>query len=641
MNRTGGALAVLSAAFLCMTVPAAAQPPASVGLPLRSIHASGNWGTNELVVAEWEADRTRPLVPPEYIEWLGGLHVNWLGLSVALTYDDSMDSTVERNTEYLPPSDDVSFSDDALRQLIREFREHGIDVYLTLAFQASGAQMSARPVERWQLGDPGGEDGVPCCDTGILPENWPWRPGHPDHRRFVAEFWETYTQHAVHVARLAEEEGVRLFSLGTETDSLFRTRPGGHFTNDFGSELLAMVSRVRAVYSGLLTYDQHYGVLVDRGPGSAGSDHLWNDLDLDLVGVSAWFPLVDSPPSTVMSVESLRESYERVFRDYLIPLATRNPNRPIVFLEYGAPSAVEAPVDPAGDWTVEPFVFTDMNGNGIDDGNETQANIYRALLDTMSDHPGLIDGVFWWGNWMTTADMWAGYWATRRTSAIRDKPAGEVVRSVYAAWRDRASRPPERIGALPPVMMGIDDATASIDVAGAFRNPDGDRLMYRATSSAPAVAATSVSGSTVTVTPVAAGTATVTVTAIDPSGLSVAQSFGVTVTATATGSFTDDPLVPGVTPVKAVHFTELRTRIDALRVTAGLQPFGWTDPVLGPRVTPIRLVHLLELRSALSAVYEAMGRSAPSFTDTSLEAGRAVIRSIHLMELRAAVVALG
>ena len=417
MKWSGGSERVLYVA-LCATVTLAgllplevlAQPAdtllrsasgsTSVRFPLRAIHASDNWGTNELIVAEWEAtDRAGSLVPVEYIEWLQGLDVNLIGLSVALTYDDSMDSTVERNTGYLPPQDDVSFSDDALRQFIREFGQHGIGVYLTLAFQSYKAQTSDRPVERWQLGDPN----IPCCE--ILPQNWPWRPDHPDHRRFVAEFWETYTQHAVHVARVAEEEGVRLFSLGTETDSLFRTRPGGSFTNDFGTELRSMVNRVRAVYSGPLTYDQHYGVLVDRGPGSAGSDHLWNDLDLDVVGVSAWFPLVDSPPSTVMSVESLQESYERIFRDYLIPLHGRNPDRPIVFLEYGAPAAVESPADPAGDWTAEPFVFTDMNGNGVDDGNETQANVYQALLATMSGHPGVLNGVFWWGNWITSVSQ--------------------------------------------------------------------------------------------------------------------------------------------------------------------------------------------------------------------------------------------
>ena len=111
------------------------------------------------MVSIWRAPRNgKPTAPgrsflPSTSSGSRGLHVNWLGLSVALTYDDSMDSTIERNTEYLPPSDDVSFSDGALRQFIREFRQHGIDVYLTLAFQASGAQTSARPVERWQLGD--------------------------------------------------------------------------------------------------------------------------------------------------------------------------------------------------------------------------------------------------------------------------------------------------------------------------------------------------------------------------------------------------------------------------------------------------------------------------------------------------------
>ena len=624
--------------FLLAQGPAAlAQPATSLVLPLRAIHASGNWGTNELIFPEWEADRTRPLVPLDYIERLESLHVNWIGLSVALRYDDSMDSTVERNTEY-SPSEEASFSDDAIRQFIREVREHGIDVYLTLAFAAHEAETAARPVERWQLGDPGGEDGGPCCDSGILPEFWPWRPDHPDHHRFVAEFWETYTQHAVHVARIAEEEGVRLYSLGTETDRLFRTRPWGYFTNDFGEELTSMVNEVRAVYSGLLTYDMHYGVL--RNPGFYGlPNYLWRDLALDVVGISAWFPLADSLPSTVRSVESLQATYENIFRDYLVPLAEETPGRPIVLLEYGAKDRVEAGGTPNLPG-FPPFVFTDENGNGVDDGRETQANIYRAMFNVMDSYPGVVNGAFLWDNWLTSAELWAGYWANHRAYAVRDKPAEEIVRSAYALWRDRSNRPPERVGTLAPLIIGVDDAAVSLDVAAAFRDPDGDQLSYRATSSVPLVAATAVSGSTVTVTSVAAGTATVTVTATDPSGLSATQSFRVTVTATATGSFIDDPLVPGATPVKAVHFTELRTRIDALRLRAGLQRFAWTDRVLAAGVTPVKLVHLLELRSALAAAYEAVGRSAPSYTDAAPAAGRTLIRTTHLMELRAAVVAL-
>ena len=612
-------LAVLSAS------PASGQSP-GVGLPLRAIHAGGLWGSNDVIVLQWEEDRTTPIVPLDYIEWLHRLHVNWVGLSVALFYDDSMDSTIDRNIEYSPTG---GFSDDALRQLIREFREQSIDVYLTLAL--SSPEMADRPAPRWLLGNH-----EPCC--GVLSEFWPWSPDHPDHRRFVAEFWETYTQQAVHIARIAEEEGARLYSLGTETDGLFRTRSGGHFINDFGEELRSMVDRVRAVYSGLLTYDMHYNVLLDPDFYGAGSEHLWNDLDLDLVGVSAWFPLTDSRPTTVTSPERLRAGYERIFQDHLVPLGRRNEGRPIVFLEYGAMDMVEtpgAPDDPAG---YPPFVFMDTNGNGLDDGRETQANMYQALLDATAAHPGILDGVFWWDNWIAGDGLWAEYWAGRRAYAIRDKPAEEVVRSTYALWRTRSNRPPKPVGALRPLTIGVDDGAVPLDVAAGFRDPDGDRLTYRAASSVPAVAATGVSGSTLTVTPVSAGRATVTVTASDPLGLSAMQSFRVTVTAPATGSFTDDPLVPGVTPVKAVHFRELRTRIDALRERAGLPRFGWTDPILEAGVTPVRLVHLLELESALAAVYEAVGQSGPLYTERA-RAGAAV-RAVQLMDLRAAVVAL-
>ena len=82
-------------------------------------------------------------------------------------------------------------------------------------------------------------------------------------------------------------------------------------------------------------------------------------------------------------------------------------------------------------------------------------------------------------------------------------------------------------------------------------------------------------------------------------------------------SFTDPEIVPAVTPVRAVHFTELRTRIDGLRTAVGLGGFAWTDPVLTAGVTPVRLVHLLELRSALAAAYAEAGQAAPRWTDAA------------------------
>ena len=212
-----------------------------------------------------------------------------------------------------------------------------------------------------------------------------------------------------------------------------------------------------------------------------------------------------------------------------------------------------------------------------------------------------------------------------------------------ALWRDRPARrnrPPEPVGTLPPLRIGLNEGSATVNVSGAFRDPDGDPLTYGASSSAVQVAAVSLSGSRVTVTPVSEGAATVRVTATDPGGLSAAQTFTVTVGSRATRSFTDHPLVRGVTPIRAVHFRELRERIDALRSSAGLARFGWTDPVITAGVTPVKLVHLLELRAALGAAYAVAGRAAPRWTDTAPTGGATPIRAAHLMELRAAVVAL-
>ncbi len=209
-----------------------------------------------------------------------------------------------------------------------------------------------------------------------------------------------------------------------------------------------------------------------------------------------------------------------------------------------------------------------------------------------------------------------------------------------AAWRDvsAGNSAPEPVGTLPPLTIEAGDAAVTVDVAGAFRDPDGDRLTYGASSSRPAAAVVSVSGSRVTVTPRAPGSTTVTATATDTGGSNrtAIQSFSVAVLQ----RFTDDPIVPGETPIRAAHISELRTRIDGLRAGAGLGRFAWTDPVLLAGVTRVRLVHLTELRSALAEVYAAADRSVPRWTDASPGVGTTPIRAVHVMELRAAVVAL-
>ena len=218
-------------------------------------------------------------------------------------------------------------------------------------------------------------------------------------------------------------------------------------------------------------------------------------------------------------------------------------------------------------------------------------------------------------------------------------PSMAADRFMIAADLTAANRPPMPAGTLPNQRLTPDD-TVSVDVSRAFVDPDGDALRYAVSSSAPQVVTASVTGAFVMLAAASQGAATIRVTASDPGGLSAVQSFTVTVEVSVSEPFTDHPIRPGVTPVKAVHFTELRERIDVLRRAAGLPAFPWTDAVLRAGVTSVKLVHLRELREALGAAYVAAGRLTPGWTDRPPTAGSTPISAAHVMELRAAVVAL-
>ena len=105
----------------------------------------------------------------------------------------------------------------------------------------------------------------------------------------------------------------------------------------------------------------------------------------------------------------------------------------------------------------------------------------------------------------------------------------------------------------------------------------------------------------------------------------------------ATQSFTDATLTTGVTSVRAVHIEELRTRINALHIAAGLGAVQWTDEPLAAQTTVIKAVHITELRAALIAVYTARALTPPTFS--ALAAGTS-IRAAQISELRNAVTAV-
>ena len=87
------------------------------------------------------------------------------------------------------------------------------------------------------------------------------------------------------------------------------------------------------------------------------------------------------------------------------------------------------------------------------------------------------------------------------------------------------------VGSLPAVSLRVADGARTVEVSGAFRDPDDDDLTFAASSSEEAVATVSVSGSMLEVTPESGGAATITVTAtdVDGSNTTATQRFEATV----------------------------------------------------------------------------------------------------------------
>jgi photosystem II stability/assembly factor-like uncharacterized protein len=101
--------------------------------------------------------------------------------------------------------------------------------------------------------------------------------------------------------------------------------------------------------------------------------------------------------------------------------------------------------------------------------------------------------------------------------------------------------------------------------------------------------------------------------------------------AATTTVFTDDPLVSSSTAIKALHLTQMRTAVNAMRTLSGIGTFSFTDPTLTG--VKVKALHITELRTALNAARVDLLLSSLSFTHT-LTAGVTPVRAIDLTELR-------
>ena len=103
-------------------------------------------------------------------------------------------------------------------------------------------------------------------------------------------------------------------------------------------------------------------------------------------------------------------------------------------------------------------------------------------------------------------------------------------------------------------------------------------------------------------------------------------------------SFADDTIESNVTLVRAVHVTQLRQAVDAVRaVTATLGPANW-GPAITQYETTIQAAHIQDLRLNLDPARSLLNLPPCSYTDNSVEALRAsFLKKEHIEQLRTCV----
>lgn len=267
-------------------------------------------------------------------------------------------------------ADSTMATDDEIRQAVAAARRHGFKVLL-------------KPMVDIRTGEWRGQ--IEFSN----PQDWD-------------RWWQDYQQFMLHYAALAAETHCDILALGCEMIS----------TERFESQWRELIAGVRKVYSGPLTYNANHGGLRNIA---------WWDA-VDLISVSAYYPVGNGPGSTV---EEMQKSWDPVKTE--LKAVSEKYHKPVFFLELGMMSIRGNSRSPAR-WENKDDPF---------DGEE-QARYYEAALRAFWDEPWF-RGYFWW-KWDAVLDRPEA--SSRNTARevvvgekgfrIVGKPAEAVLRQWYA-----------------------------------------------------------------------------------------------------------------------------------------------------------------------------------------------------------------
>jgi glycosyl hydrolase family 113 len=198
---------------------------------------------------------------------------------------------------------------------------------------------------------------APHIDPRDYPAHWRGDINFGNDAAAWRDWFAGYTAFITHFAALARMTGADALVVGTELQG----------TSMHASEWRAIVTAVRRLYPGTLTYAANHG--------EEASVQWWDALDV--IGVDGYYALTQRDDPTL---EQLRAAWRPIV-DRLRDL-TRTWQRPLLLTEIGYQSRVGTNRAP---WGVDTTIG-DM---------QEQAACYQAVFDNFADQRWLL-GIFWW-----------------------------------------------------------------------------------------------------------------------------------------------------------------------------------------------------------------------------------------------------
>jgi hypothetical protein len=194
----------------------------------------------------------------------------------------------------------------------------------------------------------------PLLDEHSLALDGQWRG--TIQPKSVDAWFQAYQDLILGYAQLAQRENVEALGVGSELNSL----------EVHGEQWLRIISLVRKVYSGLLTYSS-----TSRNGYPAAFVSA-----LDFLGVDAYYPMGVPAGASVNDLE-------QAWRPWTAELEQirASSGKPIAITELGTPSRSGSYLTP---WTLKPGAPLDL---------ETQRRYYQASCSALR---GLVPGLYWW-----------------------------------------------------------------------------------------------------------------------------------------------------------------------------------------------------------------------------------------------------